>query len=323
MVIVGVDVSKATLDIFVKPSGLSLRIANNLKGYKQWWKSCRFKDPNQVMIVLEHTGKYSRQWELFLRSKGLSYCKISALQIKRSLGVIRGKDDKIDAIRIAEYGWLRREGLQAEEPLTDELMALKELLSLRAQLVRDRAGYLNSLKEHLACGGKKSSPGSLVPQRIIRCLSEEIKGLEIRIKALIKKDQELKKLCELLTSIKGVGLIVACTMLCCTGGFKRFNSARKFNCYAGLAPFKQESGTSIKGRSRVSNLANHEIKVLLNMAAFTAIQYDPQLKAYYQRRVANGKSKMNSLNVVKAKIVARIFAVVKRQTPYQPLLTAA
>ena len=105
--------------------------------------------------------------------------------------------------------------------------------------------------------------------------------------------------------------------------FERFGNARKFNCYAGLAPFKHESGSSIKGRSRVSHLANKEAKALLNLAASCAIRCDQELKHYYQKRVSEGKRKMSCLNIIRSKLVARMFAVIKRQTPYQEYRIAA
>ncbi|RZJ83739.1 MAG: IS110 family transposase [Chryseobacterium sp.] len=160
-------------------------------------------------------------------------------------------------------------------------------------------------------------------KRIVKGLDTEIEKLEAEIMRLIKSNQELNNTLSLLLSMKGIGLVVACQMICTTKNFKRFANARKFNCYAGLAPFKNESGTSIRGKARVSHLANKEIKTLLNMAAFCALRYDPELKAYYERRVSEGSSKMKCVNIIRAKLVARMFAIIKRQTPYQVLQSAA
>jgi transposase len=129
----------------------------------------------------------------------------------------------------------------------------------------------------------------------------------------------MKELYDLMVSVKGVGLILASNLLVVTNCFRGFENSRKFACYAGLAPFEKQSGTSLKKKSRVSHYANKKIKVLLNLSAGSAIQSDPELKAYYQRRIANGKSKMSTLNIVRNKIVHRIFAVVTRRTPYVPL----
>jgi transposase len=319
MVIVGVDVSKLTLDIYFKPSSTFLQITNNAAGFTKWLVALQNQVYHQqsVLVIMEHTGRYSSLFESFLQKQGIGYCKIPALQIKRSIGVVRGKNDKVDAERIAEYGWLRKDMLRADEVLEPEIENLQSLLGLRAKMVRDRAGYKGRLKEMLYTGSyKKGDMEALCQERIIKVFDKEIMKIETQIKLLISSSQALKTTNELLQSIGGVGWVVAAFMICSTGNFKKFSSARKFNCYAGLAPFKYESGTSIRGRSRVSHLANKQAKTILNLAAFTAIKHDPELKQYYERRVKEGKRKMSCINIVRAKLVSRMFAVAKRQSPY-------
>src|SRR5687768_5767991 len=324
--IVGVDVSKDTLDIFCKPSGQHVQIQNKLNGFKDL---LRFLKPQisadtEVLIVMEHTGFYSYRFERFLQSKAMSYCKLPALEIKHSIGMIRGKDDKIDAERIATYGWLRREILQADQYPAEALVRLRAMLSTRLKLVRDKSGWQSRLKELLA-GEVFEQRDSVITmhRQVIQELSKQIEKIEQFIKEVIKADEELKQTYRLLVSLKGVGPVIATAMIAYTENFKRFSNARKFNCYAGLAPFKHESGRSIKKKTKVSHLANKSIKALLSMGASTAIQHDAELKTYYQRRLAEGKEEGQCLNIIKAKLVARIFAVVKRQTPYQPILIAA
>jgi len=324
ILIVGVDVSKATLDLFIKPWNRGYRVANNQKGYKEWMEKIQplLEPDHQLLVVMEHTGLYSHAFEVYLQSQGIDYCKIPALQIKRSMGVVRGKNDKVDAERIAQYGWLRRDILSADQLPDEQITQLRQLLSLRAKLVKDRSGYVVRLKE-MKTAGCCDSFLDRAQQQVIQSLSEPIVLIEERIKRLIEDSAELKNTYELLRSIKGVGRIIATYMICCTGNFKKFKNARKFNCYAGLAPFKYESGSSIKGRSKVSHLANKEAKALLNLAACCAIRCDSEMKQYYQKRVAEGKRKMSCLNIIRSKLVARMFAVIKRQTPYQEKLLAA
>ncbi len=158
---------------------------------------------------------------------------------------------------------------------------------------------------------------------LIKALSEEIKAVETAIKALLKQDEVLDNNYNLLVSIKGVGFVTAVYMLAYTDNFSKFLNSRKFSCYAGLAPFEHSSGTSIKGRKRVSHFANKKAKRLLNLAASVAIQHNEELKQYYKRRVAEGKSKMGTLNIIRNKLVDRMFAVIKRQEPYQKIITIA
>lgn len=325
-VIAGVDVSKSTLDIFVKPMGVASRVENNTSGFKQWLDELKIigNSPSKLLVIMEHTGQYSYRFESFLSSQGIDYCKIAALEIKRSLGLIRGKADKIDAQRIANYGWLRRDILTADTPCLDKTRKLKGLLSLRATMVRHRAGYIARLKEMIAAGTcTLSDLEGKTQKQTIDFFTKQISLLEKEIKALISSDEAISKTCQLLRSIKGVGWIIAAYMIGCTENFKRFTNARKFNCYAGLAPFKHESGSSIKNRAKVSHLANKEVKTLLNLGASSAIRYNQEMKAYYQKRVAEGKRKMSCLNIIRSKLVARMFAVVKRQTPYQQRVQAA
>ena len=95
----------------------------------------------------------------------------------------------------------------------------------------------------------------------------------------------------LLRSIKGIGIINAIVLLCVTDNFQRFDNPRKFACYCGVAPFEHTSGISIRGKTQTSSLANKEVKVYLTRAAITAISWDPQMKAYYKRKIAEGKHK--------------------------------
>jgi transposase len=324
--IVGVDVSKSTLDFCFKPSGLTTQISNEITGFKQWYRQLKqlCSAGQAVMVIMEHTGHYSFRFEKFLRSRSIAYCKVPALQIKRSIGIARGKTDKVDAVRIADYGWLRRDILLADAEVSKEIRDLDLLICLRQKIVKDRSGYKSRIKAMKTTGVCGSNSFLIKTQQdIIAVLDKKIRDVEVLIKDLISSNTSLSETARLLRSIKGVGLIVAAYMISCTQNFTRFNNFRKFNCYAGLAPFKHESGTSIKGRSRVSHLANKKAKTLLNLAASCSIQHDPEMKQYYQKRVAEGKKKMSCLNIIRSKIVSRMFAVIKRQSPYQPLPIAA
>ena len=320
--IVGIDVSKSVLDVCFMPGERSMQITNDQKGFQKWFRQCcsLMREGVEVLVILEHTGQYSLRFERFLQQQGIGYCKIAALAIKRSLGLVRGKTDNIDARRIAEYGWLRREILSADEYPSEQITQLQGLISLRLQLVRTRSMYICRLKEMKASDNMIEEK---IHRELIRVFDQKIKQVEQKIKDLLTSHSELEKTAELLRSIKGVGWIVAAHMIVCTQNFKRFRNARKFNCYAGIAPFKHESGSSIKGRARISHLASKETKALLNLAALSAIRFDPEMKAYYQRRVAEGKNKMSCINIIRAKLVARMFAVTKRQTPYKQLAPAA
>ena len=117
----------------------------------------------------------------------------------------------------------------------------------------------------------------------------------------------------------GVGIITAAAFLIYTQDFTAFDNGRQFACYAGVAPFEHTSGSSIRGRTRVSSLANKKMKALLSNCAAAAVQHDPQLKAYFQRKRGEGKKRLLVLNAIKAKLINRVFATVSRGTPYVPI----
>jgi len=319
----GIDVSKKTIDVLLHVDGSYHQFDNTVKGFKTmlaWQKKQTGLNPTQVLICFEHTGLYSLPLAFFLSKQQLSFSMVAALEIKRSLGIVRGKNDKIDAKRIAAYAYLRREQLKPYILPSNKIIKLQQLITLRGRLVTQRAGYISSKKEY-KCMIKQKSNELLfsVHTKTIHYMAKQIDAIELEMVELIKEDEKLNKLYNLMTSINGVGLILAANMLVTTNCFTSFNDGRKFACYAGIAPFEKQSGTSLNIKAKVSHYANKNMKVLLSLSAFSAIQYDPELKAFYQRRIKDGKSKMSTINIIRNKIVTRIFAVVKRETPYVPL----
>jgi len=147
-------------------------------------------------------------------------------------------------------------------------------------------------------------------------LSKQIEVLEQEMMELIEADGQLREQFELIISIKGVGRQTALFVIAYTHGFTKFKNWRKFASYCGIAPFPNQSGTSLRGRTKVSNLANKTIKSLLDLCAKSGIQYNKEMKKYYHKRINEGKNKMSTINIVRNKLLARIFAVVNRKTPY-------
>jgi transposase len=321
MHIVGVDVSKNKLDFHCHGhNSITEPVANDEKGFKQlqkWIKQKLSRDKTEVLIVMEYTGIYTFNFERFLNKQGWSYVKRPALDIKRSTGMQRGKSDKADAQMISKYGWMNRDILKPMRPVSDTLSELQQLMAYRDKLVSDRASHQTRLQELETQMGKHLvSKISESAKYVIEVLSIEIKELETAIKQCIKSDEALQTNYELLTSVRGIGFATAVAVLLATENFERFDDHRKFACYCGVAPFVHESGTSIRGKTRVSHLANKKIKSLLTMAAFTAIKYDTDLKAKYEQKRKEGKPVMSAINIIRAKLIERIFAVIKRQTPY-------
>ena len=318
--IIGVDVSKLSLDVRLHLIGESAKFDNDPAGIVQMiqWseKQCGFKRED-LFFVFEHTGLYSYQLARELTNLGIAYTMESGLAVKRSLGITRGKNDRIDAIKLALYGYRLRDELTPYRLPDKEIQQLQSLLKLRDRMVKQRSGYKASLKEQKRVLDAQEYQLCLeVQKELIGHFSEKIKEVESKIKAIINANARLKNLYKLITSVKGVGPQTAYHFIVFTHGFTRFKKWRQFASYCGTAPFPYRSGSSIKAKNKVSHLANKKIKSLLDLCAKSAIQHDAQLKAYYQRKINQGKEKMSVINAVRNKILARIFAVVNRQSPF-------
>jgi transposase len=284
------------------------------KDLMKWVKKNNQGVISNVLICFEHTGMYSLPLATYLTKEGHLYAMVPGLEIKRSLGIRRGKSDKTDAQAIARYAYHRREEIKIYQLPSPQILELKSLLSLRERMVNQRAGYKATKREMKTMLKviKSSSTVFDVQDRLIKELNNQIAKVEKQIKEIINHDEHLKKTFDLVTSVKGVGLILGTTMLVYTNCFTAFTEWRKFACYCGIAPFKYRSGTSIRGKDKISHFANKKLKVLLSNAACTSIQFNPEMKLYYHRRIEEGKDKMSTQNIIRNKIVARVFAAVQR-----------
>ncbi len=324
--IMGMDVSKKTLDchLFLLQKSLPA-VSNDSKGFKtiNRWLKKELKSLDGLLVVMEYTGIYTYRIEHFLEQQQIRFVKRPALDIKRSMGMVRGKSDKVDARFISKYGWMRKEELRPMTPLSDTQFELQQLMNHRDKLVADHASYQCKLNELVSQIGEKVNEKMKASMKyVMEVLAQEVKEAERAIKELLRSDASLQTNYELACSVTGIGFATAVHFLITTENFTRFNEVRKFICYCGVAPFEHSSGTSIRGKTRVSHLANKKLKALLTMAAFSAIQHDPELKAKYKQKVKEGKAKMCALNIIRAKLIERVFAVIRKQKAYEIRLAA-
>jgi transposase len=318
--IVGIDVSKDTLDVFIYGIKRYFRVSNNPKGYFKLLEiviaesKCRAED---LLFCFENTGKYSKPLSVFLHDQGIDFVMESALRIKKSLGLTRGKNDKIDSKRIAQYAYEKRETLMPTILPGKKIDQIKSLLSLREKLIKHRTAYKNGLKGLNDCYSEGENDTIISIQKsLIQDLNERILFIEKEVKSIIKTDEGMYTNFKLLKSIIGIGDIVSFYLIAFTANFTSFSQARAFACYAGIAPFANSSGTII-GKTKVHPFGNKKLKSLLNLAAMSAIQKRGEYKVYYDKRVSEqGKSKMSTMNIIRNKLVYRAFAVINRGTPY-------
>ena len=317
--VIGIDVSKNKLDAYAHNGCSHREFSNDVKGYKALLKWANGKE-QKVFFCFENTGHYSLKLALYLSSKKQVYVQENPVVIKRSSGVIREKNDVVDAMMIARYGWLHREELSPSELKDNELLEVGRLLALRDQLVRSRTGLKNTLselKKLLSSSSTDTCCKTLVSS--ITHLTSQINKIEKQLKLLIQTSEALSQNYKLITSLKGVGLVVGAQLLYHTNNFERFDSWRQFSSYCGTAPFGHSSGSSIHKKRKCHPMGDRQMKSLLSMAACTAIQYDSELRQYYKKKREEGKLKMIALNNVRNKLLSRVFAVVKRGTPYVEL----
>ena len=139
-----------------------------------------------------------------------------------------------------------------------------------------------------------------------------------RLRASLRQIRPLTRQKELLTSIDGVGDRIAINMIAVTGGFTRFRNARQFCSFAGLTPYRYDSGTSVRSKAKISKRANQTMKALLHLAAVSAATHmkESEYREYFERKTKEGKHVMCVLNVVRAKLVHRMFSVIRRDTAY-------
>jgi transposase len=320
----GVDVSKATLDIAVVKENeviLECKIDNQLKAIRKFIRETKKSlslSSEQMIVCMEHTGIYNYILLDEMYKMKVKTCLEPAVQIKQSQGMVRGKNDQIDARRIAQYAYKNREELKFWRPQRAVIQKLQALLSLRDRLIKTKVQLETPIQESVGFIESdiiKSLKGS--SKATLRGLTQDLENLEKEINELIRNDENLQLQFNQATSVPGIGKVTALHMIVATGEFERIKESKQFACYSGVAPFEHKSGSSIRGKTRVSKLANMTLKKLFHMAALSAIQCCSEIKAYYQRKVAEGKNKMSVINAVRNKLISRVFACIHQKRMYQ------
>jgi len=320
----GIDVSKNTLDICIitKPQDapLHLQITNDEKGFKAllvWWKKIDGFNAGTTLFCMEHTGIYNNPILAFLAKLNATVWVENAIHIQKSIGLQRGKNDKVDAHRIAVYASKNADELKQYQPKRIVVEELKVLSSLRDQLIGMRKELHTRINEYQKFGAKSAYNLMLkTTKQTLKGIEKDLEKTEQEIKTIIYKNEQLKQVYELMLSVTGIGHVTALQLIVHTNEMTLVSNPRSLACHCGVAPFERSSGL-FKGKARVSHMANKRLKTALHMAALSAMKLDKELKIFYERKVAEGKSKMSVINAIRNKLIHRIFAVIKRKQPYQ------
>lgn len=325
---IGIDFSKKTFDVSMFEQGNTesknyCQFNNDKDGFLQfikWIKSHTHIKSSEWLFCGENTGLYSIALSEFLLKKGLFIWIETPLQIRRSGGIKREKNDKVDSAEIALYAFRFKDKAKCYAPKSKELAALSNLLSFRDRLIRNKNSLLVSASELKSSLEQDPTVQFIYEESMkdVERINNQIKDIGKRMKEMIDSDEDISENYQLITSIKGISIINATAIIVQTANFTSFENARQFACYAGVVPFGKSSGTSIKSPRRTSKLSNRNINSLLTQAARCAIMYDSEINQYYLRKIEEGKGKRVVVNNVKNKLVHRIFAVVNNKTPYQP-----
>lgn len=314
--VIGIDISKLSLDLaLISTAGEveNFKIENKLLSIKRFFKKLsKTYNMSQALICAEHTGHYGYPLKKVCLELNLSLWLEGGAEIKQRSGVTRYKNDRVDAIRIADYAkrHLDKAKIQTVEDAT--LEAIRSLSSERELFIKERAKYKTQIKDLKGFMDEtlyKARSKRLKKQE--ESLSKAIKEIDQQIKALLEANEKLSEQKAILTSVDGIGEQVALHTIIATEAFTKFDSGRKFACHVGVAPFSFESGTSQRSRRKVSHKANIQLKTLFHMAALSAVKMKGEFRDYFERKVAEGKNKMTVINAVRAKLINRIFALIR------------
>lgn len=306
--IYGIDISKNVFDVYSNLKGHQ-QFVNDVKGFKSFTKALN----KNSHVVMEATGYYHYRLAQYLFHKGFNVSVVNPLSVKRfiQMKLTKIKTDKSDAKLICEYGY--KNDLPKYNALTNTQAECLQLFRLLDNYLKRRTATKNKLKGEEALGiPSKFVYKSL--QRDLKHLNKEVKGIEDRLLALVK--QEHQEQLTLLKTIPGMGVKTALFLIVITDGFKKFENSKQLCSYVGITPVIRQSGSSVRGRSRISKVGNRKLRNLLFLCAFSACKHNKACNEIYERLVGKGKSKKLALIAVANKLLKQAFAIANSGLPY-------
>jgi transposase len=299
----GIDISKDVFDV-MDTSEKHQQFKNDQSGFKAFGKLLN----ENSHCVMEATGSYYQRLATWLYSQSIKVSVVNPLSVKRfiQMRLKTSKTDKLDAQMIRMYGEYEQPKLWS--PPSKLIIEATELHKLIELLVRQRAGLKNRLHALKSKGVTKSLVVTSI-RRQIRNLSNEIVVLEVKLESVIKEyaPDLLTRLC----SIPGIGKRTSIYLIVLTRGFEKFESSRQLISYLGLNPTIRESGSSVRGKSRISKTGDKQVRKLLFLCAFTACKHNKACREIYQRLTAKGKPKKLALIAVANKLLKQSLAIAK------------
>ncbi len=304
----GIDISKDVFDVHGSKSGHD-QFKNGAEGFKSFLKAL----PRNSLVVMEATGYYHYRLAQYLFKNSIDVSVVNPLSVKRfiQMKLAKVKTDKSDAKAICEYGQVNAVPLYTA--LTDVQSECLQLFRLLDNFLKKRTATKNKIHGEEVLG----VPSNWVYRSLVRDkkhLNKEISGIEAKLLSLVKQDQQ--KQLSLLQSIPGIGLKTALFLIVITDGFTKFETGAQLCSYTGITPTIRESGSSVRGRSRISKVGNRKLRNLLFLCSFSACKQNKACREVYERIINKGKSKKLALIAVSNKLLKQAFAIAKSGHPY-------
>lgn len=320
-VFAGIDISKEWIDACVTTDGKTVahkKFDNKLQGFKAMvkWVKEFCSNPDEWLLCMEHTGIYAQLLWQFLAEKGITYAVVPGQSITSGLEIRRGKNDKIDAYDIARFTMRYADELKPHKLPAQVLQRLKMLFAYRERLVKAKVQIMVPAGESKRFASEQSKEVRIDSSSLVQIIEARIKKVEKLMLSVINSDEQTARCYELIISVPGFGMVTASYLLIITQCFTTLTKSRKLSNFGGLAPHPHKSGKSIKGKERVSPIADKKLKVLLSRGAGSLIQFNKDTQLYFERMTARGKHENLVRNNIKNKMLHTVCAVVKRGTPY-------
>lgn len=324
---IGIDISKEYFDAFLIAENGNRKhnqFSNTSKGVREflkWFKGENLKIED-TLICMEHTGMYGKVLSTLLVAKKCNLWIEMSLRIIRSIGIQRGKNDKIDSERIALYALKNQENAVLFKAPKKALDKIRALLALREKMIVFKASLVRNVNELKSFDKDICKTTQQYQKLAVKGINADIKKIEKELDNLIVQDTNLEKIFNNIVSVPGVGKITALFLICFTHEFTSFKTPRELACYCGVVPFEYTSGKSIRAKPKVHYMANKKLKKQLHMCALSSVMHNPEMKTYFNRKVEEGKNKMLILNNVRNKLIHTICACVRENRPYEVRIVA-
>jgi transposase len=312
---IGIDISKASFDVALALQGVmyQLQFQNNRTGFGQFQKWLKKRKVVEAHACMEATGRYADELARFLYDRGYLVSVVNPKRIKSyaESKLIRNKTDAVDAAIIEDF--CRTQQPRLWEPSAPEIEELQMMTRHLEALKKMRTQELSRLKSGITAPVVQE-----MIQKHIAFLEQEIEQLEEQIDEHIDHHPGLKEDATLIASIPGIGSLTAAILMAEIKDINAFDSASELASYAGLSPQKRQSGTSVRGRPRLTKIGNAALRKALFFPSMSARQHNPIVKAFCERLSARGKQTMVIQGAAMRKLLHIVYGVWKKGRPFDP-----